>query len=569
MLGIAKLVAAAISVSFVSGGALVALTGGTGPGAGGSDYGLDTDGDGRFDWLVVRMPLEVDEPNYYNVWATLGSREPFGRGCFGMWIQRGDPSVSVMPPIREGEPYPGPYEDPDPLYPVSWASVREFLEAGAHTISLAFRGTDLGYAGVDGPYVVQAQVFPDGAFGPEPLVGGSGILPPTPVGWSWTYTTGAYDASAFEEPRHAIRFTGRSEDHGLDADGDGLYDFLVLTAPAEVALAGSYYFDASLMVSAGRPDAGMRWVTSTYGTVEFPEGRQIVEARFQGDDIWASGHSGTFDFVLSIYWGGPWFGGGNGTFREGPVPGSGGDFDIYGDTMCGATSAYRHEGWEELVESAAFTGVFADRGEDLDGDGLYDVLAVDAEVEVREGNWFEFSGQLMSLDGSVWIGSDYQGFYLGVGVYTLTLRFSGPAIHASGVDGPYRVDMNLVAAMRDPQATYTTGIYAHTDFDADGQTWPRSHWIANLTADGGAITALVQRGPDVLTVVIEDILTVQAVAADGTVVFEAQDKVYLPSGGDTQSFSFAWSPEPGTYVVLALLGDPAQPSDAVRIVVTV
>ncbi|MEK6851514.1 MAG: hypothetical protein AABY30_03135, partial [Candidatus Thermoplasmatota archaeon] len=199
-------------------------------------------------------------------------------------------------------------------------------------------------------------------------------------------------------------------------------------------------------------------------------------------------------------------------------------------------------------------------------DGLFDVLAVDAEIDVTEANTFDFSGQLMSGDGAPWIAADFQQAYLEVGVHTLTLRFSGPAIRASGIDGPYRVDMNLVVAFRDPQATYVTAAYAHTDFDEDDQTRPRTHWIANLTADGSSIDVLVVRGDDLLAYVIEDVLMVEAFGRDGTALFAAREKVSLPSGGSTQAFTFTWSPDPGTYVVRASL---AGTGESVEIVVTV
>ncbi len=138
-------------------------------------------------------------------------------------------------------------------------------------------------------------------------------------------------------------------------------------------------------------------------------------------------------------------------------------------------------------------------------------------------------------------------------------------IRASGIDGPYRADL-YIATYRGQQATYTTGAYAHTDFDEDDQTRPRTHWIADLQADAQTIAVLVVRGDDMLTVVIEDTLVVEAYGADGTAVFAAREKVYLPGGGSTQSFTFSWSPEPGTYVVRASL---AGTGEVVEILVTV
>lgn len=561
VIGVSKFVIVAMTASLLTGGALVALTSGAGP-LGGSDYGLDTDGDGAFDWLVVKMDLRVDETNYYNVWATLGTGTPYGRACGGYGVPMPLRENGTLPP--NGSPW-GVEEDP--VYPISWATVREFLEAGEYEIALAFKGTDLGFADVDGPYLVQAQVYADGQWG-DPYMRGSPLPGPAGGGWSWEYTTGAYDADAFEEPRWAIRFTGTASDYGLDLDGDGLFDYLVLEADVQANLAGPYWYDASLWSKeASRPDF-WGWGAWTSGQVELAEGLQTIQARFNGGEIWSSGLSGAFDFTFNVYYGGGWFGGG---IREGePYPPGPfeSEFDLYGDNLCGATAEYEHDQWEELVEPAKYTGVFSDEGEDLDGDGLYESLVVRAEVDVTEANAFDWSGQLMSGEGTAWITADYQQVYLEVGVQTLTLRFSGPDIRRSGIDGPYRVDMNLVVAMRDPATTYTTSAYLHTDFEEDGTNARGAIWIANASADGTEIRVTVERGLDPIDVVMEGVVSVDAYAADGTAVFAAKGQVFLPSGGSTQAFAFAWSPDPGVYVVRVVL-DSQWGQDAVEFVVEI
>ncbi|MGI0148979.1 MAG: hypothetical protein ACREDF_05550, partial [Thermoplasmata archaeon] len=396
----------------------------------------DADGDGAFDWLVVRMDLSVDAPNWYSVGATLGTETPFGRGCdFGGVPMLGGPGAS-----RDGTTGSEGY-----AYVISWASVRQFLETGDHEISLAFKGTDIGYAGVNGPYTVRAQVYVDGDQDPRIVGPGFGAPSPGPSGWDWSYVTQSYDAKAFEQPRFAIRFTGESHDVGLDRDGDGLYDYLVVEAQADVALAGTYSISGTLTGQQGEWTSA--WVAGSSGTIDLVEGRQTIEYRFNGGDVWASGLDGTFGFMLNAYYGGGVVGIGwsDGTgIREGePYPQQPSDgFDLYGDVLCGRTSEYRHAEFEERVEPAKYTGVFRDYGEDLDADGLFEALVVEAQVDVSEANRFDFSGQLSSEDGSVWIAGAYDQLYLETGVHTLFLRFPGGDIRRSGVDGPYRADLN-------------------------------------------------------------------------------------------------------------------------------
>ncbi len=571
MLAASKLVCLGVAASLVAVGALVAVSVGTTPGAG-SDHGLDTDADGLYDWLVVSMDLKVDAANYYTVAAVLGTPTAPDHGCAGP----GPGPMTGMPGIP-----PGPRGTPL-LYPISWAVVRQFLEAGESTIILAFRGTDIALAGVDGPYTVEAFVSPDAAGGG---MGGPGNGPtpgmPAPQGAPWTYTTGPYRASAFDLPRFAIRFTGEHEDRGLDPDGNGLFDSLALTAQVQVDLAGTYTYSASLAAPMppapppnSRPDPwNQTWVPGVFtsGTVELAAGLQTIEARFDGGQIWATQYSGAFNFTFSVFYGGILYGQTNGTAGGRlpggpPVPGNE-SYDLYGDTLCGTTGSYPHDAWDEPVPPAAFTGAFGDRGIDLNGDGTYDVLAVDAQVNVTEPTALTLAGDLSSGDGSRWITGARESAFLDAGVHNLTLSFPGPAIRASGIDGPYLAALSLETVAGPERATYTTHAYAATDFDAQGNGTRGNLWISNLTADASAIHVSVERTPDMKMIMMEGVVRVVAATPDGRTVFVGNGTVSV-SSGEVVTLVFPWSPGPGTYAVRATL-DSQFGTDAREIAVTI
>ncbi len=88
---------------------------------------------------------------------------------------------------------------------------------------------------------------------------------------------------------------------------------------------------------------------------------------------------------------------------------------------------------------------------DLDGDGLFEALDVDVEVEVLADGTYTVYGTLL-LDGALVANRsayDAANPTLAVrtstaGVETVTLRFSGEQIFESGVDGPY--ELQLIAA---------------------------------------------------------------------------------------------------------------------------
>lgn len=520
----------------------------------GSDYGLDTDGDGTFEWLVVEAHVDLPEAGTWDVSADLSTFEPPASGsCHADFIRHAQPML----------------EPRDRYGPIAWVYERYFFPAGPQTVRMAFPGSDISRAGVDGPYAVHAVL----SLGPNPYLRMERPVPGPMDGLflEWTYTTQAYAVAAFEAPARPASFTGPHGDSPVDVDGDGSWDLLELTAGVHVNVTGRYSLHGTLSTGTGgdvvRPVA--------YGYRDVTLGRDDTEIylRFRGDQIHGSGVDGPWDFALTL------FGPIDGPFLEGSLRPVDGEI-LYGpypipETLCGTTAAYRASDFDETVELLRYTGRFDEAAPDFDRDGLADALVVAAEVDVLLTAGFDVAGTLRSADGSREIAWMRSQVWLAEGVGRVEFSFAGPDIRSSGVDGPYEATLSLTPTEWgiDPTTTYVTRAYRAADFD-DEAGHIRGYWIESLTAEssgeGLRIVVDVVRGHDLLTVVIEDGLEVTVTDASGTVVGTFRDRVSLPSGGSRQTLAFsAVSLAPGAYTITAVLGSPDQPVDVRSIVVAI
>lgn len=90
------------------------------------------------------------------------------------------------------------------------------------------------------------------------------------------------------------------------------------------------------------------------------------------------------------------------------------------------------------TEDARLTGTYSDRGADVDGDGLYDLLIVEADAFISAPGEYSLMGFLYTLDGEevVW---SIDHAKLEPGNHTMILEFDGKTIEKSGMNGPYRL----------------------------------------------------------------------------------------------------------------------------------
>ncbi|MFA5896116.1 MAG: hypothetical protein WC985_04350 [Thermoplasmata archaeon] len=440
----------------------------------GSDYGLDTNGNGKYEWLVVNADVNLPSAGTWMINAVLSSSTAPVSGSCG-------PRIMPLPMMGAAEASPLPAST---TWPIAWAYESYFFESGAQIVRVAFNGTEIDRAGVNGPYTVELTM----SLGGSPIVyggiassePGSMAVRPTDEGITWTYVTKAYAFTDFDVPVRPAYFTGGHSDLGVDVDSDGLYDFLEIRADVHVNVAGTYYLNGVLYKSQGNVDMPSLSLGYAYRDVSLSPGDTSVDLRFRGDTIRAAGVDGPYDFSLTLYGPSlpPYMG--NGTVLPypsdpvalTPVPPEPSLMPLYyyPETLCGSTGGYPASSFNAQSELVTYTGVFDEVPQDWDQDGLYDLLTIRAQVDVHVSAVFDLQGVLRSADGTVLVASVNPSMWLPQGVGWADFTFLGPDIRASGIDGPYRATLSLTPGARglDPTITYSTAAYRATQFDADG-----------------------------------------------------------------------------------------------------
>lgn len=130
----------------------------------------------------------------------------------------------------------------------------------------------------------------------------------------------------------------------------------------------------------------------------------------------------------------------------------------------------------DAASTLAFTGAYADDGQDTDGDGLFDHLVIQVGAQVTATGSYVLRGTLVDASGGeiTWAHTDVT---LTVGMHFLGLVFDGSAIGGHGVDGPYTLtDLTLahtdgtadptVLASTSKRDAYHTSAYAAARFPA-------------------------------------------------------------------------------------------------------
>ena len=350
-----------------------------------SDYGVDYNGNGLYDSLCVDVEVSVLAAGSYEIWGYLYD---------GLSHLIGSDSRYV------------------------------YLDAGFQTITLEFSGADIFANGVDGPYTIYIDLYDE---------------------WSTmldsdTHTTGPYLCSWFEHPS---QFEPPHSDHALDTNGNGFYDLLIVDVVINVTTAGWHYVIGILLDN----------YTTTIGSDDnytyLDLGLQTITLEFQGQDIYGNGVDGPYTVYLML--------------RD--------SFGYFVDDDYHTTSAYLYDEFEPL--DAVFLPPHSDHGEDMNGNGLYDVLVTEVSVYVTSAGWYDVDGTL--YDGSMsYIDSTSNYTYLDVGPQVVILAFNGLTISNYGVDGPYFVALTLYDDSWNLLDTdlHTTGAYLYTEFEQPSRFAP-------------------------------------------------------------------------------------------------
>lgn len=173
-----------------------------------NEYGVDTNGNGQYDQLVLEVEVTAAQAGHY-------------------WL-RGELSATHADPslIATGGVLAEALTDLD-------------LVAGTQIVKLVFDGIELGTKKVDGPYNLNGLWITDVA-DPDP----STYIVDSLAFRADAYLTTAYEASAFET--YGAVLSGQYSHNQLDSDGNGQADGLVVSTGINVYQPGSYTVEGNL-----------------------------------------------------------------------------------------------------------------------------------------------------------------------------------------------------------------------------------------------------------------------------------------------------------------------------------
>ena len=302
------------------------------------------------------------------------------------------------------------------MLPTMWSESE--AEAGVYPFELLFSGEDIYIAGLDGPYDVEVTAMTaDGGFDQE-----SGESP-------------AFGFEEFGEKPYRI---GSIDDLGVDLDGDGLYNQILIQAEVMAVSAGPGWVSAALELP-GLPDP----VLESSVPRDLVVGANPVEIALDARVLQAAGIDGPYEIAIEV-------------LDEGLTS---------SDRVIHLSEAYAAADFDPPAVMP--TGTPVDYGQDTDGDGLFEALIVELPVTAEAAGEFQVSARL--VHGTDQVANCAALAALGVGNGAIVLTFPGGQIEAAGLDGPWEVrDLHLSEAGGDPilyvPYAHTTQAYAHEDF---------------------------------------------------------------------------------------------------------
>ncbi|MCK4445220.1 MAG: hypothetical protein KAW09_11795, partial [Thermoplasmata archaeon] len=370
------------------------------------DYGLDTDFplDGLYNMLVVEAYVNTTTSDWYELQASLYNSN----------------GTVLIETIYEG----------------AWIS--QFNR----TVYLEFNGNAIRKSGIDGPYLVEMDLFAFNFTHQD----------------SDTHTTGAYLRTEFQPP--GAQFEPPHSDYGWDVDmpPDGFFDYLVVQVGVNVTKEGWYYVGGYLM-----NDNRTVFITTGQDSYYLPVGMNSVDVSFGGPDIRFSGIDGPYIADLEL--------------RD--------DWWNLLDNLTYLTGPYNHT--EFQPPGAMFEPPHSDYGIDtsIPPNGFYDYLVISASINVSKADFYEVDALLTDQNGTQFIGMGIGADSLVPGLNSIDIQFDGRDIYDSGVDGPYRAELLLFDSLWNllDMDTHTTNSYNYTDFEPPGAKFEPPHSDYGLDTD--------------------------------------------------------------------------------------
>jgi hypothetical protein len=258
-------------------------------------------------------------------------------------------------------------------------------------------------------------------------------------------------------------------DAGVDDNGNGLFDRVVVTANLQVQQAGNYRLELTLVASNNEQIQANS--TAALGT-----GAQQMAIDFTAKQVAGLGVNGPYTIRNATLY--------HTSDPEEPIAA----FSENG----GQTTAYALSSLERPV--LKFTGNNTVTGIDTNSNGKFDLLRIQVELNTLTAATYDWSGTLKDSAGKSIQSLDATSS-LSVGNNTLTFDFNGIKIAQNGVNGPYTLGSVLVfnsqTAVHEPELLKTQA-FSVNDFecsDAPAAT-VQSATLTPTSVIGGNATTL-------------------------------------------------------------------------------
>ncbi len=229
-------------------------------------------------------------------------------------------------------------------------------------------------------------------------------------------------------------------DNGLDTDlpPDGLFDHLVVNVSINVTQPGDFVLFSWL-----RDNAGIIDITDAVNFTWLDLGVHVVPLWFTGYAVRLSGIDGPYQVDMWLL---------NDTF------------DVI-DSDSYMTGPYLAQDFQ--TAPAGLLPPHSDHGMDTDSDTLFNFLVIDVAVNVSDAGFYDVDAALLDGTGMIFIDFESNYTYLDIGLQTVVLRYRGYVIYSTGIDGSYRVELELYDDSWNSldNGTHVTQAYLHTDFE--------------------------------------------------------------------------------------------------------
>jgi hypothetical protein len=231
----------------------------------------------------------------------------------------------------------------------------------------------------------------------------------TPGGVSFRRET----TTRFDVINPPSRLTGTVPDQGVDDNFDGLLDRVTFDVGTQTTTAGRYRAFVHLKTAGGKNIVGS-------GEADLPAGAGSIPVSIAAEDFRAVGEDGAYDIEL----------------LELDSAGDGGAVPCDRLEDAGQTQPYVLSQLQR--KPLILTGVTTEQGVDDNGNGRFDRLLVNVQVDALYSGFYTWNMKLSDQNARE-LGFSSDSGFLSSGLNNLTFTFDGSAIGSTGAHGPFRL----------------------------------------------------------------------------------------------------------------------------------